>query len=74
MEKEKIIALYFRISREDDVNSVSSSIETQKAFLKRYANQHRMLNTKFYIDDGYSGTNFSRPGFEEMLNDIETHG
>ncbi len=71
MEKEIITALYCRISREDEINSISSSIETQKAFLKRYSNQHRMLNTKYYIDDGYSGTNFNRPGFNALQNDIE---
>jgi site-specific DNA recombinase len=73
MEREKTTALYCRISREDELNCVSSSIETQKTFLKRYANQHRMLNTKFYIDDGYSGTNFDRPGFGELQNDIENN-
>ena len=73
MEREKITALYCRISREDELNCVSSSIETQKTFLKRYAKQHRMLNTKFYIDDGYSGTNFDRPGFVELQNDIENN-
>lgn len=73
MEKEKITALYCRISREDELNTVSSSIETQKAYLKRYANQQRMSNTKYYIDDGYSGTNFERPGFTELQNDIENN-
>jgi len=73
MEKEKITALYCRISREDELNTISSSIETQKAYLKRYANQHRMSNTKYYIDDGYSGTNFKRPGFTELQSDIENN-
>jgi len=73
MEKEKITALYCRISREDELNTVSSSIETQKAYLKRYANQQRMTNTKYYIDDGYSGTNFERPGFTELQSDIENN-
>lgn len=73
MEKEKITALYCRISREDELNTVSSSIETQKAYLKRYANQQRMINTKYYIDDGYSGTNFERPGFTELQSDIENN-
>lgn len=71
MEKEKITALYCRISREDELNNISSSIETQKAYLKRYANQHRLYNIKYYIDDGYSGTNFDRPGFGALQNDIE---
>lgn len=73
MEKEKITALYCRISREDELSTVSSSIETQKAYLKRYANQNRMINTKYYIDDGYSGTNFDRPGFFELQEDIENN-
>ena len=73
MLADKITALYCRISREDEMNNVSSSIETQKSFLKRYANQHRMLTTKYYIDDGYSGTNFDRPGFRELQNDIENN-
>jgi len=71
MEKDKITALYCRISREDELNNISSSIETQKAYLKRYANQQRLFNIKYYIDDGYSGTNFDRPGFGAMQNDIE---
>lgn len=73
MEKEKITALYCRISREDEQNAVSSSIETQKGYLKRYANQQRMTHTKYYIDDGYSGTNFERPGFTELQSDIENN-
>lgn len=73
MEKEKLTALYCRISREDELTNISSSIETQKAYLKRYANQHHMINTKYYIDDGYSGTNFDRPGFSELQEDIENN-
>jgi DNA invertase Pin-like site-specific DNA recombinase len=73
MEKEKLTALYCRISREDEPTNISSSIETQKAYLKRYANQHHMINTKYYIDDGYSGTNFDRPGFSELQVDIENN-
>ncbi len=72
MESTKITALYCRISREDEQADISSSIETQKSYLKRYANEHRMLFTKFYIDDGFSGTNFVRPGFSELLKDIES--
>ncbi len=73
MEKEKITALYCRISREDELNTVSSSIETQKVYLKRYANQQRMTNTKYYIDDGYSDTNFERPVFTDLQSYIENN-
>lgn len=71
MESNKITALYCRISREDDLSDISSSIETQKAYLQRYANQNKYYNTRFYIDDGYSGANFERPGFVNLLSDIE---
>lgn len=71
MVTSKITALYCRISREDELIKDSSSIETQKAYLKRYANQNKYYNTKYYIDDGFSGTNFERPGFTELKKDIE---
>ncbi len=67
----KITALYCRISREDELVTDSSSIGTQKAYLTRYANRNKYYNTRFYIDDGYSGTNFERPGFLELKSDIE---
>lgn len=68
---EKIItALYCRLSREDERNENSSSIETQKRFLKRYANEHNFDKTKYYVDDGYSGTNFERPALQELLKEI----
>ncbi|WP_168169797.1 recombinase family protein, partial [Candidatus Izimaplasma bacterium ZiA1] len=68
---KKITALYCRISREDELITDSSSIETQKAYLTRYTNKNKYYNTRFYIDDGYSGTNFERPGFLELKSDIE---
>jgi site-specific DNA recombinase len=71
MDTTKITALYCRISREDELIKESSSIETQKAYLNRYANQNKYYHTKYYVDDGYSGTNFERPGFLELKNDIE---
>jgi len=71
MKTNKITALYCRISREDEMTDVSSSIETQKAYLKRYANQNKYDNTKFYIDDGHTGANFERPGFISLKEDIE---
>jgi len=71
MKANKITALYCRISREDEMTDVSSSIETQKTFLKRYANQNKYDNIQFYIDDGHSGVNFERPGFIALKQDIE---
>jgi DNA invertase Pin-like site-specific DNA recombinase len=71
MKANKKTALYCRISREDEMTDVSSSIETQKAYLKRYANQNNYDNIRFYIDDGHSSTNLERPGFIALKNDIE---
>lgn len=73
MNTNKITALYCRISREDELTNVSSSIETQKAYLKRYSNQNKYDNIRYYIDDGYSGANFERPGFIALKNDIENN-
>ena len=71
MNTNKVTALYCRPSREDEKVETSGSIETQKEILKRYAFDNNLLNTKYYIDDGYSGTNFDRPGFQELRKDIE---
>ncbi|NLE06422.1 MAG: recombinase family protein, partial [Crenarchaeota archaeon] len=69
--KHRITALYCRLSRDDDYNGDSASIQTQKQMLEQYAKQNSFSHTKFYIDDGYSGTSFERPGFQELINDIE---
>ena len=71
MNLNKITALYCRLSREDEKVEISESIETQKEYLKRYARDNKLFNIKYYIDDGYSGTNFDRPGFQELLKDID---
>ena len=67
----KITALYCRLSRDDDYHGDSSSIQTQKQMLEQYAKQNSFSHTKFYIADGYSGTSFERPGFQELITDIE---
>lgn len=67
----KITSLYCRLSRDDDYHGDSSSIQTQKQMLEQYAKQNSFSHTKFYIDDGYSGTSFERPGFQELITDIE---
>ena len=68
---EKITALYCRLSHEDSMQGESNSIQNQRKILTEYAQSKGFRNTKFYIDDGFSGTNFNRPGFEIMMTDIE---
>ena len=68
---DSITALYCRLSQEDALDGDSNSIINQKKILKKYAEDNNMPNLKFYIDDGWSGTNFERPSFQEMINDIE---
>lgn len=68
---DRWIALYVRLSRDDDNEGDSNSISNQIAILTKYAKDHGITNYKIYKDDGYSGTNFNRPGFQEMLSDIE---
>lgn len=63
--------LYLRLSKEDDGSGESVSIGTQRAILTEFCQSHQYEIGKIYIDDGYSGLNFSRPGFLEMLCDIE---
>ena len=63
-------ALYCRISRDDANYGDSSSIETQKSMLSNYAETNG-FEYEFYIDDGYSGTSFDRPGFNQMISDIQ---
>ncbi|MBC1501233.1 recombinase family protein [Listeria weihenstephanensis] len=69
--KTKITALYVRLSNDDEREGESNSIVNQKKMLSEYAKMHQMRNTKFYIDDGISGTTFNRKGFQAMLTDIE---
>ena len=69
--REKWAALYARLSRDDDNEGDSNSISHQIEILTKYAKEHGIDNFKIYKDDGFSGTNFNRPGFQEMLDDIE---
>ena len=66
-----ITALYCRLSRDDGSEGESNSIANQKKLLARYAKDHGLGNTRFYVDDGYTGTNFNRPGFQQMLEDMD---
>ena len=63
-------ALYLRLSRDDELQGESSSITTQRSMLRLYAKEHHLNVIDEYIDDGWSGTNFDRPGFERMMNDV----
>ena len=69
---DRITALYCRLSNDDDLNGESNSITNQKAILQKYADEKGLRNCQFYIDDGFTGTNFDRPGFKKMLSDIES--
>ena len=66
-----ITALYCRLSRDDGAEGDSNSIANQKKLLTKYAKEHGFDSFKIYVDDGYTGTNFDRPGFEAMLDDME---
>lgn len=71
MSTEAVTALYCRLSRDDELQGDSNSIINQKKILQKYALDHGWKNIRFYIDDGFSGTTFNRPGFQEMIADIE---
>ena len=66
-----ITALYCRLSRDDGMEGDSNSIANQKRLLSKYAKENGFANTKYYVDDGYTGTNFNRPDFQKMLDDME---
>lgn len=69
--KKYVAGLYCRLSK-DDGNSVESmSIWSQKVMLKQYAESNSIAIYDYYVDDGYSGTNFERPSFKKMITDIE---
>ena len=69
--QQLITALYPRLSHEDELSGESNSISNQKRILEAYAKQNGFTNLKWYTDDGFSGANFQRPGFQSMLADIE---
>lgn len=68
---EVITAIYCRLSVDDELNGESNSITHQKEMLGEYAQKKGYGNVKFYVDDGYSGTNFNRPAFKELIQDID---
>lgn len=66
-----VTALYARLSKDDDLVGDSNSIVHQKEILAKYAKEHGFTNIEFYVDDGFSGTNFNRPAFQRMMADAE---
>ena len=64
-------ALYCRLSKDDDLQGESNSITNQKEILKQYANENNLNIFDIYVDDGYSGTNFERPDFKRMIQNIK---
>ena len=69
--EQQYTALYCRLSSDDDLEGDSNSIKNQKLLLSDYAKENKFRNTRFYIDDGFSGSNFERPAFKRLLNDVE---
>ena len=64
---DRITALYCRLSRDDEQLGESNSITNQKSILSKYAENNNFKNIKFFVDDGYSGTSFTRPAFMEIM-------
>ena len=71
LQAGKITALYCRLSQEDMQAGESESIQNQKMILQRYADEHFFLNTRFFVDDGFSGVSFEREGLQTMLREVE---
>ena len=69
--EQRITALYERLSRDDELVGESNSIVNQKAYLEGYAAQHGFLNCVHYTDDGWSGGNFDRPSWKQLVADVE---
>ena len=70
-QQDRITALYCRLSRDDELSGESMSIQTQKTMLARFAAEHGLTNCQYFVDDGYSGTNFDRPDFIRMIALVE---
>ena len=69
--KDYHVALYIRLSKEDENEGPSGSVTNQQSLLHAFVREHRLDVYDTYIDDGWSGTSFDRPGFQRMLADIE---
>ena len=71
MSSLKKTALYCRLSQDDGLEGDSNSIQNQKNILQKFAEDHHFPNPCFYVDDGFSGGNFQRPAFQQMISDME---
>ena len=71
MSNLKKTALYCRLSQDDGLEGDSNSIQNQKNILQKFAEDHHFPNPCFYVDDGFSGSNFQRPAFQQMISDME---
>ena len=71
LQTSKITALYCRLSQEDMQAGESESIQNQKLILQKYADEHHFFNTRFFVDDGFSGVSFEREGLQAMLREVE---
>jgi site-specific DNA recombinase len=70
--QEQYTILYGRLSQEDEREGESNSIQNQRMMLEKYAEDNGFTNTKFLYDDGYSGTNFNRPAWNEVMQLAES--
>ena len=70
-KESNITALYCRLSRDDELQGDSNSIINQKAILQKFADDNGFRNTVFFVDDGYSGTNFDRPDWQRLMTLVE---
>ena len=73
LNQQQFTALYCRLSNEDDLDGESNSIQNQRTLLQKYAEDHGFRNIRFFVDDGYTGTNFNRPAMQEMLSLVEKY-
>ncbi|MDD4494247.1 MAG: recombinase family protein [Eubacteriales bacterium] len=69
--KNGLVAIYLRLSSDDGREGESNSIINQKAMLEKYTADNNLGRTQAYVDDGYTGTNFNRPGFQQLVSDID---
>ena len=65
------VALYIRLSKEDENAGPSQSVQNQESLLREFVRKQKLCIYDLYVDDGFSGTNFDRPNFLRMISDIE---
>ena len=71
-QQTPVTALYCRLSRDDELQGESLSIENQRRMLEGYCRENGLTNYRFFVDDGWSGANFDRPSFQKMLEGVES--